>query len=294
MAYVWLTMQLLRQSLFYLEWDAEGMLHSPLPLEVYSKYKYGCAESARKLGYSLALMAIRNNNGVLESPELFLSASAYREVPTAAQQLAQYFGEIIDIWRKERGLAPLLSLKLERETLFEGDYGMLQTAEREELMSKNTIAVPTELAGKNMVVIDDVRITGSHEQKVAEVLQTAGAAVVLKLYVGEKYSEHTPAQVEHLLNHGWVDRLSRFVAIVNSPNWQVNARVCKYLLSYPKREDLEVACKALLPDRLENILWAISADGYDTMPMYCESAAYLKALAAQVHHEYAEVGLPNA
>lgn len=62
-------------------------------------------------------------------------------------------------------------LKIQRAAPTQGDYSTMTVEQRAAVMGGNQLTLPPtcELAGKHLVIIDDSRITGSHEQCIERV-----------------------------------------------------------------------------------------------------------------------------
>jgi hypothetical protein len=290
-AYFGQTMRTYSHYLYPLVWGEDGQLESPFPGALYSQYKYGCGMAARALAAQLFHSVRSRFAEWLQEGPVYVTASAYKAVPTAAQQICDEFVRLLDaylLWQNGRHALPF---RIERRTVFEGDYGKLEQTEREALMQQNLLCCNTDLQGCRVVVIDDVRITGSHERRVQQLMLAAGVDELLSLFIGKNLQPDTNGAVEHVLNHQWLHSLRQLRELMQRPHWQVNARVCKYLLSHPDIDQLLNFWLTVPPQQQQSILHAMDADGYSSMPAY---AATYARLAAHVHQEHADVRLAHA
>ncbi|MCE3007621.1 MAG: phosphoribosyltransferase family protein [Bacteroidetes bacterium] len=281
-------MQFLRQARYTLDQQESPWGQPDFPADLYSRYKYGHAESARLLGKALAEMAIQENPSYVAKEELWISASAYKAVPTAAQLLLYTVVNQLNRWRKSQNINQLSVFSLHRRTIFPQDYGALEEAGRQAIMRENQLYTSTKLSDKAVLIIDDMRVTGAHEACVANFLEQQGVRSLLKLYVAE--SQLADPKLEDQLNHSWMNSPDRFAQLMMETNWLPNARCCKYLLTKPKPAELQMLRKLGGPEKWRIVVQAIEADGYDRLSDYAPQAHFIKGLlSAQVHHEHTNI-----
>ncbi|MBX3103107.1 MAG: hypothetical protein KF690_11405 [Bacteroidetes bacterium] len=284
-------MRLYSHYLYPLIWDAEGILTGRFPGETYSRYKYGSRQAAQELAVSLFHSTRSRFGEWLGEGPVYVTASAYKAVPTAAQQICNAFVELLNHYLQNRSGRRCIPFRILRHTVFSGDYGKLEVADRQLLMSQNILECEVPLRGARVIVLDDVRITGSHEHKVQQLMQAEGVSALLSLFIGKSLDISQGGHVEHLLNHNWMNSLERLYALTREPEWCVNARVCKYLLSYENKEELISFWQSLSADNQQVICENICADNYDRMPEY---AAQYELLASHIHQQYTDIRLAHA
>lgn len=256
--------QLCSTSAGYL--DQNGYLFD---LSSYSRFKYGSDSDARIYAHHIASQ-LRVKYYRWQNEEVIISASAFKVAPTAAEVIAQMTYELL------RESFPLLrKVKISRETVFPNDYGSLSAEERHSLMDKNIVIVDRELfRNKKLILVDDLRVTGAHENKMIAVLSGLVDEVVFT-YVARLSGSFTPF-VEFNINQTAVQSVANIKAIVDTGVFHVNARICKYLLSYRNTDELlsffyEVPVEVLL--RIEE---CVCGDGYHLMEEYWSNYSLLK------------------
>lgn len=241
----------------------------PFDLFSYSRFKYGSDADARLYAHAIAeQLSVEYRHWQHE--EVIISASAYKVAPTAAEVIAQMTYDLL------RPLFPLLrKVKVGRETVFPHDYGSLSAEERHRLMEKNIVVVDPELfRGKKLILVDDLRVTGAHEIKMVSALSGLVEEVVFA-YVARLSGSFAPF-VEFNINNTAIQSIADIKGIVDAGVFHVNARICKYLLSYKHPDELLTFFCELPPDVLFMIDKCICGDGYNSMDDYRSNYQLLK------------------
>lgn len=164
---------------------------------------------------------------------LVVAPSAYGAVPTASYWVAENISELIE----GEGLA-VEKLKFEREGGFGcHNYSRLGLEERRKVLEDRRIWLETDvdLTGKTILVFDDLRSTGAHEESLREVLsaQEGITRVVFLYYVGfTSHLSHSRPQDEDVLNHVEISDLEDlYRLLLQSPtSLLLNARLVKFFL----------------------------------------------------------------
>lgn len=86
-----------------------------------------------------------------------------------------------------------------------------------------------------LIFVDDIKITGSHERRIKELLERYGIKnEVIFVYLAE-YTGSDPT-VEDKLNHSMVKNLTDITRIITEQDFLFNTRVVKYILKNPEFE----------------------------------------------------------
>jgi hypothetical protein len=251
--------------------DADGSRPGlpALDLADFSRFKHGAADATWRLGRRLA-------DGLPETTasaaRLVLTASCYKFVPLASVALANVVAHRLSRRRADAGLPPVVRTQFYREQLIEGDYSTMSLAEREAFIAGDVIRVdPEPLTGAAVLVVDDLRVTGFHEGRLAGVLENiVPAATFAYLAVIEGAGDPT---VERRMNTAAVAGLDALAELARGTGFILNSRVCKLVLGAPE-EDL-----ARLPAGLrKDLVTALECNGYAVMSRY--RAAYETLAAA--------------
>jgi hypothetical protein len=244
----------------YLKFDAKN----------FSKFKYGSNTKAREYGFQLAKLFFQNYGAELLRSKSYITCSAYKTVPNAAFTLMFHIQAALNHYLYRYYKAPPLDYQpLRRETLYEGDYGKLSFQEREQVMNKNVLYINEKAIYRTQIlVVDDIRITGLHEEKISRILEQGGVQKVYYLYIIN--ANITEPSLEYDLNHAFVRRLQDFIEIWQEQDYVLNSRACRFLLSYKDRQELIAFFQKSSRNFLELLYAYFLADGYNAMPNYQE------------------------
>lgn len=246
-----------------------------LDLAAYSRFKYGDAAVARQYGVRLADKFLHNEPRFLgcrdAQMEFVALTSPSRCLPKGARAILSGFLGALNRRAWHAGRSPVPEIKIFKEEMFAGDYGTFTDEERRRLTEQDRLHAPDQyLKGKHVIVLDDVRVTGTHERNLAMFLWERFVVHAYFLYVAvvdEAFAQVDP-QIESALNHGWVNSFARLSEIINSGAFIMNARVCKYVLSHDGdpgyRDFLRTQSSWFLQELLEGAI----GDGYAYMTEY--------------------------
>lgn len=218
--------------------------------------------------------------------EIVLASSAYGSVPTASYWVTESLGELM----AEKG-ARIRKIKFEREGGFGcHNYSQLGVEERRKILGGRNIWLDksVDLIGKTVVVFDDLRSTGAHEESLREVLSNhVGVGRIVFLYfVGfEKNLGLSKPQEENVLNHSEIKDVEDLVRLsLQTPApLLLNARLVKLVLkSFSLDPVLFNQCLPRFPQEfLQRVVAAAqSRDGYATRKPY---QAGFEALQSFLH-----------
>lgn len=207
----------------------------------YSRLKYGSKSIARRYGRELAnslleseqfatfLPALANPKGVVIYP------APFNFVPTATFALKDYFvARYNELAIPRHGLAPLQEGKIFRSYSYNEDYGAMSKAQRDKAISGDDFYIDTEFArGKTLLFLDDIRVTGSHEERICHLLARTGLVEQphLFLYFAQVAKPQAcDPTVENFLNYAAVRNLLSIDHIIKNDEFLFNTRVVKYIL----------------------------------------------------------------
>jgi hypothetical protein len=200
----------------------------------YSRFKFGDKSVAKIFGQELGYSFIgKHADMLLHAEELVVIPSPYNAIPTASGLMSVYFKEIINQFLYRNNKPLLLESKIQRYNTYSIDYSKLAYAERLELMASDTYHFQESfLNNKTCLFIDDIRITGSHEEIIKNMLEEKNLrGQFLFIYYAALDNKNIDPALESYLNTYSVKSLADVTAIVNSEWFSPNTRVIKYILN---------------------------------------------------------------
>ncbi len=233
----------------------------------YSQFKHGsngpCKGYAQQLGH--LLQAQLRPVAEVGTP-IVVTGTAYKRVPNAARHVAL-------ATQRELGARGLQSAyaTLYQQQISSGNYAAMTTSERESRnKTKKWTVDPADFEGKHVVVVDDIRVTGSMERSLAEFLCGLSIQGLTMAYV-VRIDPAVAAQedrVEHRLNHAWIRNLRDLMELIEeAESYTFIARAVKFILESEPNEVKWFMCAA--PDHVIDELYQGAVnDAYNLMARY--------------------------
>jgi hypothetical protein len=202
--------------------------------EEYSKFKHGSENMAQQYGYALADGFIDNCFSVYYNGEpIVVLSSAYSHIPTASFYMKNYFVDKLNVYLFDHEYPVVEEAKIYRTVSYREDYGEMSAEQRYNLIKGDTFYVDKEfLKGKLLVFIDDIKITGTHEHIIVNMLNRHNLLnKCYMLYFAELTGKSIPPNIENTLNYAYVKGLDEIDAIIKNERFQFNTRVVKLILN---------------------------------------------------------------
>lgn len=249
---------------------------APFDPATYSKLKFGSDRAARTMGYELATEFFCAHGDRLLANEVVVFASPYNYIPNAATVMTKHFIDRLNellVFAQGKHLEYSL---VHRKVSYTADYGFLSKEKRKGLIDNDTFSINKDFVkGKLLLFIDDVRITGTHEDKLIEILESEGIDNEAIFLYFASYNGNQP-DVEAALNFAAIKNMNDFVELTKEPNHHVIIRPIKYMLSRTK-EELKQALPNFSDDMIFDMYFGCLAEGYYKIPGYQTNFALLVA-----------------
>jgi hypothetical protein len=228
--------------------------------------KYGDYESTQFYGRLIAQMMVKRL-GVHALRNSWICASPYKTVATTAVSLLN----VALVHLARAGCAPLGVVKLDRRVLAFADYATMTAEERIKSTETRAVSVPAAttqqllhagLQHNKLIVLDDARIGGNTERATIKALRDCGINDVKYVYL-TLLNGAADSRIETTLN-SYAVRCLDDLARLFGPGHYLNARTCKRVLRGSPDEIVRFA--DAVPNKLDELISAIVADGYHLMP----------------------------
>lgn len=196
----------------------------------YSKFKHGSKTHARHFGKIVSEVCDFKPNS-----SLIVYSAPHNNIHTASNAFKDYLLSFCSKQFMEKNIS-IKQGKINREYSYDDDYGMMSKEEREKAISSDLFHIDKDFIKENdvLVFIDDIKITGSHEKRICEMLLREGIKnETIFIYIAE-YLGNNP-QIEHQLNHKKVNNLRDINDIIRNEEFIFNTRVVKFIL----KQDIE-------------------------------------------------------
>lgn len=240
---------------------------APFSAYDYSRLKFGCDNSAKKFGHELAVNFFNAHAPTLIANKCVVIPSPYNYVKNAATVLTHHFCNKLNELLVSSNGEHLDYSTIHRKVSYTNDYGFLSKEKRKSLIDNDSFFFNREFTeGKVLIFIDDIRITGTHEDKLIEILDRDNLDNdCFFLYIANYYG-NSP-DVEAQLNFAGMTCMADYVTMLNEPKHHVIVRPLKYVLSQSSSV-LRYALSDIPPPVLEEIYHGCLGEGYFKIPHY--------------------------
>lgn len=225
------------QNRFSLNKISEEQSFSFDPIE-YSKFKFGDDIIAERYGKALAESYITNYlSKNPTSKQIVVISSPYSFIPTATYAMKKYFVFELNKWLADNDYLVSQETKIHRSITYKEDYGELSKEDRLKLICNDRFEIDAVFVkDKFLIFLDDIKITGSHEKMIMNMIDNYSLKNDLSLlYFAELTNTNIQPQIENYLNYSYVKSISDLDKIINGERFAINTRIVKYLLSHDKQ-----------------------------------------------------------
>ena len=261
--------------------DSNNLPFSP---DMYSRFKYGSKNAARQMGKLLAYQFIHSKEyewykKCCNKP-LVVLPSPYCFIPTATYALKDYFIPYVNMDLINNNLRPIQECKIFREYSYHSDYGAMSTEDRKKAISSDTFHVDSAfLRGKVSIYLDDIRITGAHEERVTDLIhrEKLENETNIFMYFAELTNSQIAPQLENYLNFFSINSLLDINKIIVNENFLFNTRSVKYILNAPHVEFVNFI-QYQREVFIDTLFHYATANCYHLEPAFKTNFDYLKTL----------------
>lgn len=247
----------------------------------YSKFKFGDGNISKKFGKDLAKGMIKQpffKKLVKLNKQFVVCASPYQFVPTATTSMTKAFIEVLNYYLVSKNYNPIQEQKIHRSSIYKEDYGALSAEERINLIDSDNFHIDKEFVnGKIIIFMDDVKITGSHEELIRRMINYSQLSndIVLSYFASLENKEINP-NFENKINYASVKELKDLSKIIKSDNFIINTRVIKFILNSSESE-FSTFINYQSEDFVRTLFHQAVGNGYGSIPDYKKNLEYIKS-----------------
>ena len=246
------------------------LITAPFDVKSYSCFKFGSDNDAKLMGYALADSFFETYNAKLLANDMLIFASPYNHVKNAATIMTEHFmNRLNSLLVNTNGKHVEYSI-IHRKVSYINDYGFLSKEKRQELIDNDLFYINTDfLANKLLVFIDDVYITGTHENKLIEVIKNNNITNECGFLYFTQYTGMSP-NIEGALNFASITNIHDFIDLTKRLNHHTIVRPLKYLLGQQPGV-LKDNIGKFSTDTINKMYFGCLAEGYYCIPSYQEN-----------------------
>ncbi|TCC84168.1 hypothetical protein FBD94_17320 [Pedobacter hiemivivus] len=244
----------------------------------YSKFKFGDDLVAKAFGEALADGFIKDilvDNPITD--QIVVISSPYCFIPTATFAMKNYFVYQLNHWLAENGMLVAQEAKVHRTITYKEDYGELSAEDRMKLIGNDSFHIDKDfLAGKILVFLDDIKITGSHERMILKMVKDYSLKnEIHMLYFAELVNHDIHPNIENHLNYHSVKSIFDLEEIIKSGNFCFNTRIVKYILNCDFNS-FSIFLERQSNDFIRNLYNLALGNSYHTIESYSRNLNFIK------------------
>lgn len=173
-------------------------------IAAYSKMKFGSDQAARIIGDDLANRFHERHQQVLNQMRCVIVPAPGNIVPVASTLMSLHFMNRVNHLLAKRGGPTVDFTVIHRNLSYQDDYHFLDAETRRRLLAGDEIYMNRDFVKDKMLIfIDDVVITGAHEEKLARFLRDHGLENPHAFVSYARYQGDDPT-IEARLNHNLI------------------------------------------------------------------------------------------
>lgn len=244
----------------------------------YSMLKFGCDAAAKQFGIELANSFYKTNTAMLLANKCVVIPSPYNHVKNAASIMANHFVNQLNHLLVNVNGSHVETSIIHRKVTYTADYGFLTKEHRKGLIANDQFYLNTGfLEDKTLLFIDDVRITGTHEDVLVNILNQQGITnkVCYLYYAMVDANIDIDPKIEASINFAGLKDVDAYVNLTSQPNYNVIVRPIKYLLGL-SMEQLVITLPKISLAVLREIYHGCLGEGYYKNPTFQHNFQYLK------------------
>ena len=248
----------------------------PFSADEYSRFKYGSKSVARKFGKEMGKML---SSLLPLDKQMVIMSAPYLYIPVAGTALKDYLLGELNCRMIDKGLCNAIEdSKIFRPVTYLCDYSNMTAEERDKAIGSERFYTDAGyLKGKVALFVDDIRVTGSHEKRICEMVERLNIdCECIFLYYARVEGVIDPA-IESRLNHFTVKTLLDLDNIIKNDEYIHNTRNTKFILS-AKKDDfvqfIHYQKKVFRKTLYANLI----GNGYNKEESFKDNIGYLKKL----------------
>lgn len=242
----------------------------------YSRLKFGCDVTAKRFGHELAQRFFFEHSVELMTQQCVVIPSPYNHVENAATVMAKHFVDHLNHLLVNANGTHVEWSTIHRKVSYINDYGFLTKDKRRELIDGDQFFLNKQfLEGKALIFVDDVFITGTHEDKLVDVLAVNGIDNPTFFVYYAKYANDGGADIEAALNFSGITSASEFVELSKEPGHHMIVRPIKFLLRLPPSTFVDVVAE-LDEHQVTAMYYGALGEGYYAIPAYHDNFQHLR------------------
>lgn len=258
----------------------------PFDPAIYSRMKYGSQAAARTLGVQLGRTLLQSAPHLVLDPRPLVTLMCYRYVPSAAATITRAAMGLLSEARLRSGLDDVRYVRVITNKVVARDYSSLDEAGRTAYLAETDRTLRQEDVDRaNVIVVDDVRNTGTAEDRVLRFTADKGIENLVLAYVAiiDTDDPHWEPSVERRLNVSTIKDLNGLLELIEFDGMTLTIRTIKMVLSMANKADEELKdfLRKLPPQLLFELYTGTLGSGREFVEHYADGLAIVRSIAVE-------------
>lgn len=241
-------------------------------LMAFSRMKFGSWKDLKQFGEEIAIS--------LEPETLddntILTSVGFDDIKPSGVQLAHHTLSAINRSRPY----PIRFVKLAKHNWPDADYGSLSLRDRTRSLQTTQYSIdPRLIRGKHLIVIDDIRVTGGHEEVIRKALGKYPRRITFA-YAASLSGWDNP-NLEQEISVSAVQTLDNLKAIMFSEGFTITSKLCKFILAHPDKEGIRKLLSELPESTLFGLQSGVINSGYAQMDTHAGNFTLLQEVCKE-------------
>lgn len=261
--------------------EFSDLLRAPFNVAEYSRMKFGSDRVAKIFGHEMAVALFNQFEDLFRNHRVVLIPAPSTIVPVAATLLSIHMMNKLNALTSKAGYDAVEWTMVHRNMSYNHDYHFLDRETRKKILEDDQIYFNRDyIAGKHLVFVDDVVITGAHEERLKRVMQEQGINNSCTFVSFAKYGGNDPT-IEARLNHSFVRDGFGVAALSHERGFTFTTRAIRLVLETDPQLFSQLLEKAI-PGFAEMAYYTAMAKGYHVVDEYADNFKQLET-AMEVH-----------
>ncbi len=254
----------------------DSLSTAPFDPRDYSALKFGSDKVAKIFGYKMADLFYDKYKSILTKHRCVIIPSAFNVVEIAATILARHFMNRLNDILTRYNHRVVDWTTMHRSMSYIADYCFMSKEERRRLLEDDKLYINRDfIERKVLIFVDDVTITGTHEDKIVNFLENINIKNPKIFCYYARYTGDV-ADIEAGINHAMINNIDDYIGLIEEPNHHLVVRAVRFLLDQPLR-DLKVALDQLSSEFIDKLYFACLSKEYDKIMGYREKFELIRA-----------------
>lgn len=262
-------------TLHYNLYEFNDLLRAPFNVTEYSRMKFGSDRVAKMFGHEMAIAFFNKFESLFKNHRVVLIPAPSTIVPVAATRISIHMMNKLNALTSKAGYHAVEWTMVHRNMSYNHDYHFLDKDTRKKILEDDQIFFNKDyLVDKHILFIDDVVITGAHEERLKRVMQEQSINNSCSFVSFAKYTGNDPT-IEARLNHSFIRDAFGVATLSHERDFVFTTRAIRLVLELDHDLFPQMIEKAV-PGFAEQAYYAALAKGYHIVEEYADNFRYLE------------------